>query len=344
MTSRKVATVHRSLIPLTEGQNADVPEWLDADFLYRINYGPATLEDVARARKTLIAAKSQPDTRFSITLLDREMARILHSAIFSKSRINLFKTDWTEDDVDVRDVLRSSSWTPFDYPICDEMSPLLWCEEYTVFTLWSRNYSSSILGTDRPPMAGIARDIITLIEHLSEGQTYLSEPLLNHLKDFRSPLFSIPPPLLRSLDIDWASRGLFADMFTIAIAHGNSAYGRDDLRVPNSGAVSINRTRLESVKFPGPDALRLGKSPVDRDSGTAKQLWGTLEEMKAYFINSGPYKIQLSTRASDHLTLSNQGKLRVFWEGPKLWVEGGDKPLYPGHKTFIKYKYLTLGR
>jgi hypothetical protein len=270
------------------------------------------------------------------------MARILHAAIFSKSRIDLFKTDWTEDGVDVPDIRRTSPWTPFDYSTSDEMCPLIWCENYTVFTLWSRYYSSSILGTDRPPMAGIARDIITLIDYLN--QRYSSEPLLNHLKDFRSPLFSIPPPLVPSLDIDWASRGLFADMFTIASAHGHSAYGRDDLKLPNSGTVSLNRSRLESIKFPGPDALRLGKLPVDRDSGTAKQLWGTLEEMKAYFINSGPYKIQLSTRASDHLTLSNQGKLRVFWEGAKLWDEGGDKPLYPGHKTFIKYKYLTLGR
>jgi hypothetical protein len=73
------------------------------------------------------------------------------------------------------------------------------------------------------------------------------------------------------------------------------------------------------------------------------QVWGTLEEMKAYFINSGPYQIELSTFPSEHLTLSSLGKLRMFWEGPKFW-EAGEKPLYPGHHTFMKYKFLTLGR
>jgi hypothetical protein len=313
---------------------------LEAEFLYRLNYGPATREDVERARKTLLDSKA--DRRLSITLLDRVMAEILHKAIFSKSRANLFKTDWVEGDVDIQDVRRKWPWTPFDYPDSDEMAPLMWCEEYTIHTLWSRYYSSSILGTNRPPMAGIARDIITLIDYLT--QCYLQQPLLNYLKDFYMPLFSVPPPLNQSVDKEWASRGLFADIFTIASAQGRSEYGRDDLILPNSGAVSISLGRLESIQYPGPDALRLGKSPVDRDRGTTKQLWGTLEEMKAYFINSGPYKIQLSENPSDHLTLSSLGKLRVFWEGSKFWVDGGERPLYPGHKTFMKYKCLTLGK
>lgn len=88
----------------------------------------------------------------------------------------------------------------------------------------------------------------------------------------------------------------------------------------------------------------LVRTPVDREHGTVNGLWGTLEEMKAYFINSGPYKIELSTTPEEHLTLSSTGKLRVFWEGPNFWPERGAKPLYPGHATFKKYKTLTLGR
>ena len=79
------------------------PTWLDPDFLYRINYGPATRDYVERARDILRAAKTVLGARPTITLLDREMAKKLHQAIFSKSRIDLFKTDWTEDDTHVPD-------------------------------------------------------------------------------------------------------------------------------------------------------------------------------------------------------------------------------------------------
>jgi len=212
------------------------------------------------------------------------------------------------------------------------MEPLLRCEEYTVYILWDRHYSSSILGQDRPPLAGVARDIITLAENLS--RTRLDpQPIVECLKEFYDTLFSIPPPLNQSLDREWAARDLFADFFSLAIAHwGPTDHGRDDFE--REGGLFLGRHGLQSIKYPGPDALRLGKSPVDREHGTVNGLWGTLEEMKAYFINSGPYKIELSTTPEEHLTLSSTGKLRVFWEGPDLWAERGAKPLYPGHATF----------
>lgn len=277
------------------------------------------------------------------------MAQTLHRAIFSKSREkSLFKTDWTEADMDDQVGLQIFPSTPFDYPSCEEAKPLLWCEEYIVFTLWSRRYSSSILGPDRPPMAGVARDIITLIDYLNNEWmrgTLSRQPLLSHLKEFNLPLFSLPPPLNKSLDPEWASRGLFADFFNIAIALGRRDYGRDGLEDLNSaGSMSFGSGVLEPILYPGPDALKLGRSPVPRDDGTIKQLWGTLDEMRAVFINSGPYEIVLSTSPSDHLTLNSYGKLRVFWEGPSFWVDGIGKSLYPGHDTFAKYKWLTLGK
>ena len=220
------------------------------------------------------------------------------------------------------------------------MEPLLRCEEYTVYILWDRHYSSSILGPDRPPLAGVARDIITLVEMLATPS--VRQPIVACLKEFYDPLFSVPPPLNQSLDREWAARGLFADLFSLAIAQPPTDHGRDDFE--REGGLFLGRNRLQSIKYPGPDALRLGKSPVDREHGTVNGLWGTLEEMKAYFINSGPYKIELSTTPEEHLTLSSTGKLRVFWEGPEFWAERGANPLYPGHATFKKYKNLTLGR
>lgn len=276
------------------------------------------------------------------------MAKKLHQAIFSKSRIDLFKTDWTEDDTHVpneRQVILNPQipQTPFDYPPSEEMDPILWFEEYTVSSLWSGGYSSTILGNDRPPMAAAARDIISLISYLNVPLSpFMTSPdgtLFNLLKEFRTSLFSIPPPLSQSFDREWASRGLFADMFFIATANGRSTYGRDDLAPNAKGIWYFNRGELEVMTYPGSDSLRLGKVPVD--TAALKDIWGTLDDLKASFIDSGPYKIQLSTDAEHHLTLSSQGKLRIFWEGPKFRHDTG---LYPGQNTFRKFKYLTLGR
>ena len=245
--------------------------------------------------------------------------------------------------MDIEDIRQGSPWTPFDYPSIDEIMPILLCEEYTVFTLWSPCYSSSILGADRPPMEGVVRDIISLVNYLTHDGSRVQKPLLEHLKAFRTPLFALPPPLNQSIDMEWASLGLFADMFTIAIVRSrHTDYGRDNLKT--GGSLVWGTGRLPSILYPGLDALRLGKSPVPKENGTTKQLWGTLEEMKAYFINSGPYEVVLSTSPSDHLTLNSQGKLRVFWEGLEFWAKGGERPLYPGVQMFEKYKYMTLGR
>jgi hypothetical protein len=203
-----------------------------------------------------------------------------------------------------------------------------------LFVIHSRN---------RPPIDGGSRGRYYFTRQLTHNIPRVQQPLLEHLKAFHTPLFAIPPPLNQSINKEWASRGLFADMFTIAIARGrHTDYGRDDLKTGDS--LTWGSGRLPSILYPGPDALRLGKSPVPKENGITKQLWATLEEIKAYFINSGPYEVVLSTSPSNHLTLSSQGKLRVFWEGPEFWVKGGERPLYPVLQTFEKYKFMTLGR
>jgi len=93
-------------------------------------------------------------------------------------------------------------------------------------------------------------------------------------------------------------------MFTIAIARCRSDWGQDELHPPSKNSLHFNRESLDFITYPGSDPLRFGKL-VDRDA--SKGLWGTLDEMKAYFINSGPYELELSTRPSDHLTLSSRG-------------------------------------
>jgi hypothetical protein len=127
-------------------------------------------------------------------------------------------------------------------------------------------------------------------------------------------------------------------MFSIAVSAGHSDFGRDEI-LPNPGKINYR----DVINFPGPDVLRLGKRPMNQDA--YKDLWGTLEDLTASFINSGPYEVQLSPYPGQHLTLSGDGKLRLFWEGREYWTKEGDAScLYPGDKMFRKYKALTLGR
>ena len=137
-------------------------------------------------------------------------------------------------------------------------------------------------------MAAVARNIISLLDHLNFHVPVWHEqkPLSSTLKVFQTPLFSIPPPN-QSINVESASHGFYADMFAIGIARGRSNFGKDDLGPNGTWSLYFNQGDLEVIKFPGSDALRLGKPPVD--AGTLKYLFGTLDDMTASFINSGPY-------------------------------------------------------
>jgi hypothetical protein len=74
-------------------------EWLDAEYLYKINYGPASSNDVRIAYKALKAADDLPK-RNRITLLDRKIAQKLCESVFPLEREKLaFCIDWTANDL-----------------------------------------------------------------------------------------------------------------------------------------------------------------------------------------------------------------------------------------------------
>src|ERR1700721_3844504 len=113
----------------------ETPDWLDVDFLYRINYGPGTAQDVARAKEILDQVKDRKH-RESITLLDRTIALKLHEALFATSGWRrLFKVDWVGVEADARksDEIEKPTdgrISPFDYlPLKHEGDPLLGWEE-----------------------------------------------------------------------------------------------------------------------------------------------------------------------------------------------------------------------
>jgi hypothetical protein len=296
--------------------------------------------DVQRARHVLQPFPTDGRTlaRRSVTLLDREVAWLLHRAIYSQSRVDLFKSDWDPEEIARERTM--GTYTPFDYIKSDEMDALIWCEGYAVWTVWSPAYSPIILGATRPPMAVIARDIMSLVEWLKDQGTRQARPTLDILNEFcaRGSLLSIPNYAQLSRENVCASTGLLTDMFSIAVSAGRSEFGRDDLSI----LVDAVYEYLEFITYPGPDALWLGKRPLNPDK--YKDLTGSLEDMTASFIYSGPFRFKLSTDPAEHLTLDN-GKVLLFWEGKQFWTnEGETSLLFPGRGKFQKYKALTLGR
>jgi hypothetical protein len=145
--------------------NSGPPAWLDARFLYRINFGPGTIADRDLARKACDPA-TRGTPRRSITLLDRDMAQLLHRAIFSNSRVKPVNWNDTEAATDASRAGQQGSCMPFDYPLSDEMDALIAFEDYMVSTVWSTRYSTMLLKGTRPPMTAVARDIITLVNSL----------------------------------------------------------------------------------------------------------------------------------------------------------------------------------
>jgi hypothetical protein len=307
-----------------------VPEWLNTEFLFRLNYGEATQTDVRIAQRILKSlSPSDKARRLKVTLLDRDIANILYKHLFvHKADKNPF-VDSEENSVNPG----GPRTTPCDYPDGEEFEPLVWLEDFIIKCVWSAHYASPILGASRPPMVAIAADIISLIDYFS-SPSLPRLPVTHHLRRWckQDALCSIDGGLDESR-LRLATRGFFMDLFRIAIARRYSDEGLDANHDP-SGPTRSQLTMENLTQFPGFDVLRLYKVPLN--AGKDQEGY-SLDDIKASFIHSGPYKLELTTIPGEHLTVNGEGKIRVFWEGP--W-KGSDKP---GH-SFRKYESHTLGK
>jgi hypothetical protein len=292
-----------------------VPAWLDGDFLYRVNYGPATSQDTAQLYKFVWWDKSDYP-RSTVTLLDRRVAEKLHDALFSPSLCyRPFLTDWHPTDE-----LRTpsvDSVSPFDYDTASlETYPLIWTEDMAAHIM-ARSYSPSILGKfAKAPMAAIVLDIIDLVTYLRSIPTTESKSVATWLTEFLDchRLRSIPKT--KDLDVNWAVKGYLADMFTIVTCFANvySDWLRRGLNEPWNGGFfnELNKTRSSWVhvkKFPGPH-LFLADPPIESITH------GSLDDLNAGFICSGPFKFKLTKNINEHLQLSNQREICLYWENP----------------------------
>ena len=321
-----------------------VPQWLNAEFLYRLNFGPATLEHVKQVRDILREAasgdaKDYMPCRRQITLLHRQMAQVLYRSIFSEGLAPTFLTDWKgEQPVHEPNDQRKRHRGPFDYDASPEMDTLIWFEHYVIFTVWSQS------STGLPPMAAVARDIISLVDDLRQLSLTSPQTVLTVLEKFatsNSQLYLISSSLTKNdiKDVPVA-RNLLTGLLGIAVASGrlehHDNYG--ELRFTHP----LSRGDLDLIRFPGPDVVDLGKMPLGKDA--RQSLHGTLNELTASYINSGPFRIRLTTVAAEHLTLSTSRELRIFWEGEACWNENARRRGFSrlGDVAFLKYNSLTL--
>src|SRR5271169_3340535 len=121
-------------VPL-ERKSVGVPPWLDADFLYRINYGPASPSDAAIAWEG-IKGTVGGWTQQRITLLDRRIVYKLFEALFNTSvKPPILRSDWNEEEEaeeeeDADQICSSEGLlSPFDYRYFNsETLPYFWCE------------------------------------------------------------------------------------------------------------------------------------------------------------------------------------------------------------------------
>src|SRR5271170_32962 len=160
------AILSLSLI-LLESQSMPIPNWLNAEYLYRINYGPATAEDVAILTSSVLILRSFTDRMVTI-LLDRRVSQKLEKALYPNSRSNI--TPRSDDGVSP--LLRESHDNAVSSSFYNRSNPeagiLLDIEKFFCYWFYERKYCSKGLGTTyRAPIAAVVLDMIDLVTYLS---------------------------------------------------------------------------------------------------------------------------------------------------------------------------------
>jgi len=197
-----------------------IPEWLDPDYLFQLNYGPATRRETEAAKMAVGGSlyEELPGERLRrsrVTLLDRRLASRLFTAFFPSASADSILATSPGPEYTLHDKL-----SPFDYDPTDlRMSPLLWTENYIVNYVWSDQYSTKVLGLIRSPMSVVVEDIISLLEYLRNVESGdiqmtsgLPTSIFNVLRGFAN---SGIPRSIKGNSYDWAARGYLADMFNL---------------------------------------------------------------------------------------------------------------------------------
>jgi hypothetical protein len=295
---------------LLESQSVPIPKWVDAEYLYRINYGPATVGDVAILNSNDVSFHLLFDKMVTI-LLDRRVSQKLQKTLYPNSRSDVTpKSDQLSPfPGEDRDRALSSSFFDRSNP---KTGILRSTQDFIILWFYSRDYGNKGLGTSRAPIAAVIFDMIDLVTYLSKITTSGDpHPVSWFLEDFlrsHPKLRSLPPT--QTLQDRWpAVRGFLYDLFDVV----------SGLRVLGSSSLFVRTNGLDWVTedpdwarctLPGSDLL-VGLPPVDPASVSD----GPIEELDAAFICSGPFKMRFTSNLRAHLQLNTvKRELFVYWE------------------------------
>jgi hypothetical protein len=303
------AILSLSLI-LSESQPLPFPKWLNAEYLYRINYGPATREDIAILIP--IWRSFGPDSMVTILPVDRRVYQKLERTLFPNSRSNV--TPRSDDGVspllgEGHDSAVSSSF----YDLSNLKAGILQSiQGFFRYRFYDREYCSNGLGTtSRAPIAALMFDMIDLVTYLSKITASSDpQPVSWFLEDFlrsHPNLRSLAPT--QALEDRWpAVRGFLYDLF--AIVSGLHVLDSSRFGLGNGYDRFREDPDWARCTLPGTDLL-VGLPPIDPVSVSD----GPIEELDAAFICSGPFKIRFTDGLNTHLQLNTvKRELLVYWE------------------------------
>jgi len=316
----------------------EFPEWLDAELLFKINYGGGNSEDAC-----LLFHHRFKRHRDMLLLLDRKIANKLLRALFEPYYRSLgntrgpFWTDADEIEFDMpEDVILENSRMepPLDWAMgltarlgtSHPYTPvvLVALMQWMIMRVWNphKDYPSYVHDRVRPPIVAIAECVESLVKQLAKSAHTLPPDGKQLFVLFKNPLYFLDYLLWRTLAINgtfkenlndvvqgWSDLGLprdhieddiisfLCDILFLGVPPWITNCRRGSYWNKEIGPDSQYRFR----RFPGSDLMIRSRQPVTPE--TVKTLYGSLAEMKASYIDSGPYKLEFTRNPEEHLTL-----------------------------------------
>lgn len=318
-------------------EGLETPFWQDDELLFRLNYGPASSQDIERVKTQSGKSNLFPlfprniitSNRATITLLDRPLAAKYVAALYGKT------------DTRSHEIVSRSVGPAFGYNTASiKTYSLVWVENFVVYHVWNKYYSSSILGEEtRPSMAAVVMDMLNMIDYFNsiDGLTR-PKALSEWLADFLASHSLQSLCTDKDFDQKWACEGYLADLFSIVACLPRDEYstlgppaelGWDpDVHATISGRICVGHsfTSLLSKPFPGPEVFSFPDVPPVEGKGVV-----SLEEIDASFIESGAFRFRLTNRIGQHLTVDSDNNIYLYKNAENLTVRAAGDVDFTDH-------------
>jgi len=260
------------------------PDWLDADFIFNVNYGPLTQRDF----------RIGFDLPFNFPLLDRNL---IDEPVLERLYDTLYPG--SEFPGPLRQL-----WLP--YPGLNQSNSeyshrramMIRAEMFVVGPVWNVDGHYGFGAADKPTLVAVILDMTDLVKFFTNKLEPSRGPnVATYIKTFHLR----HGPKLRSSKYQSAlgyPQGYLADIFATA-----SGLRRVGCR-PDPGSC----TPFMYASLPGPDLVFPNHLKFTRASEPSADL----TDLRASFIQSGPFKLKRTSDFHRHLKLTHDNDLFVF--------------------------------